>query len=235
MAEESGDNNDPPKDPPKGEEEPSEGDDLKVEDVVAIEPDELTDEQKTFLDENKADLTDEQREKFGIEPDEEPPLDPEKVKIKVKTKTKKKEETPPTKKEEDDDEVDPEDRQAISKVVREETADLRQESRGIKDEIAVDTFIRDNPEFSRYRAVALKYMKNPSHSNLPASSIMAIISAKDQQAIGAKKERDTKEKVDLTKTGGSQVRTPVGGKVDWSEASPKEIEAQKAKIISQTR
>lgn len=226
---------DPPATPPPGDTSPPPGDaEIKLEDVVEVEPDKLSEEQKTFLNENKGELTDEQREKYSIEPDEEKPLDPSKIKIKVRTKQKKT--TKPAKGGDGDGdgegEIDPEDRATMSKVVAEETADLRKQNQVVRDEVELDTFIRANPEYTKYRAVALKYMKNPSHSNLPASSIMAIISAEDQQAIGAKKERETQKKVGDTQTGGNQVRTPVGGKVDWSKATPEQVEAKRVQVIS---
>lgn len=68
------------------DDEGDEGDELVLEDVVKVDPEELTDEQKTFLEEKKADLTDEQAEEFGIEKEEKKTS----KKIGVKKKTSKK-------------------------------------------------------------------------------------------------------------------------------------------------
>ena len=107
--------------------------------------------------------------------------------------------------------------------------------RDTKDQIEVDSFIRDNPEYSKYRAVALKYMKSSAYGNVPAHNIMAIVASRDLQKLGAEKEREAAEKAKNTGGGGSSFRKPKGGEIDWSKATPEEMAAKRAEILEDSR
>ena len=198
--------------------------DLKLEDVVEVAPDKISEEQKTFLEENKADLSDEQAEKFGLKKEEEEEeINIDDVKPETRTKVKKQP------KKEEEEETDPEDKKVIGGIVKQQ---LKEAGVGeAKDQIEVDSFIRDNPEYSKYRAAALKYMKNSSYNNIPAHNIMAIVASRDQQKIGAKKEREAAEQAKSTQGGGTTIRKADGGKTDWHKATPEQVEAQKAKVL----
>lgn len=50
---------------------------MKVEDLRSKEVKDLTDEEQKFLSENKADLTDDERTKFGLEDEPAPTPEPE--------------------------------------------------------------------------------------------------------------------------------------------------------------
>ena len=211
-------NNDPPEIDPE---------DLKLDQVVGMETDDLTDTHKEFLEENKGNLTDDQKVKFGLDKEEEESegdegdegkeddegdeeegkeIDPNKVKIRVKRKTVKE-----IKKVDPDDEDDPDDVETITKIVGKETAGIKQSQQEFKDQQAIDALIANTPELKKYRAVALKYMKDSSWNNISASSVMKVLSAEDQQAIGARKEREAAKKARDTRSGGSSVR-PVSSK-----------------------
>ncbi len=200
---------------------------LVLEEVVDVAPEDLDDDQKTFIQENADDLSDEQKETFKdvIEEEEEPA--PEDVEPETRTKPIEK----PEKKEEEEEEVDPDDEAAIGKVVDKRLGQVTEDLRTTKDQMEVDAFIRDNPDYSKYRTLALKYMKNSAYGNIPAHNIMAIVAGKDQQKIGAKKEREAEEKAKDTQGGGTSVRKPKGGGVDWGKASTKEVDAKKAEIF----
>lgn len=101
-----------------------------------------------------------------------------------------------------------------------------------KDQLEVDAYLRTNPEFSKYRNVALKYMEHPAYSNIPASNIMAIVAHKDLLAIGAKKEREAQKVVKSTQNTGTTVRG-VETTIDWSSMTDAEFQARKAKILNQ--
>ena len=58
---------------------------IVLEEVVELAPEDLSDEQKTFLEENKATLTPEQATKFGIT-QEIKPVVPEEVVVETRTK-----------------------------------------------------------------------------------------------------------------------------------------------------
>ena len=63
---------------------------LNLEEVVEVAPEELSDDQKTFLEENKGDLSDEQAEKFGItKEEEEKPINVDDITPETRTKVKK--------------------------------------------------------------------------------------------------------------------------------------------------
>jgi len=194
-----------------------EDNELNLEEVVEVEPGELSEDQKTFLEENKGDLTDEQAEKFGIEREEEEEEEEPRTRATPPVKTKK----------EDDEEIDPDDEERINKVV-----DKRMERAGMgetRDQLQVDAVIRDKPELASYRARALKYMK--VHPTLVAQDAVAIVSNKDAQAIGAKKEREAAEKVNKTKSPGGTVRKVSGGGVDWSKATKEEVDAKRDEVM----
>ena len=202
--------------------EPNTPPELVLDDVVAVEADQLSEDQKTFLETNKADLTDEQAEKFSItrEEEEEEP----------QTRAPA---TPPTKPKDDEEEdIDEEDQARISRIVDER---LKQAGVGdTRDQLQVDSVIRDSPELSPYRARALKYMT--VHPTLVAQDAMNIVTAKDQQKIGAQKEREAQEKAGSTRNSGGTVRsTGTTTGVDWSKASTEDINAKRDEIIRNSR
>lgn len=201
---------------------------LNLEEVVEVSPKDLSDEQATFIQENEDKLSDEQKEVFKdtLKKEEEEEEEPEADDVEPETRTRVKEDKD---KGDEDDEVDPDDEAAISKVVAKQ---LKEAGVGdAKDQLEVDAFIRSKPEMGKYRAVALKYMSNPAYSNIPAHNIMAMVSAKDQQKIGAQKEREAAEKAKDTQGGGTTVRKTKAGAIDWSKATQEEIDQKKAEIF----
>lgn len=204
---------------------------LNLDEVVNVEPDKLTEEQKTFLNENKENLTPEQKEKFGIKAEEQAP-NPDEItpETRVEKKDDKTTDTTP-----EDEEVDPEDEKTIGKVVDKKLKSVNEnikQIQSLKDQAEVDGYLRDNPQFSKYRGVMLKYMSHPSYQNIPAHNIAAIIAAKDLMKIGAEKEREAQKKANDTKDGGTQMRKQ-SGKVDWHNAPKTDFENQRAKVLGQ--
>lgn len=225
----------PTKDDPK--DSPPE---LVLDEVVDVAPDELDDDQTTFLRENVDDLSDEQKETFKDVLKKEEDALPEEIDVETRTpkikKTKKT--TPEPSDDDDDDEVDPDDEAAIDKVVKKQLKPLQDQvdaqnkrSQTLTDATQVDSYIRDNPEFGKYRANALKYMI--AHPSLVAEDAFRIVSSKDQQKIGAEKEREATKKAKDTQGGGSSARKPKAGKVDWGAATPEELAEKKAEILDQ--
>ena len=198
---------------------------LVLSEVAEVAPDDLSDEQTTFLQENADDLSDEQKETFkdALEKKDDD-VDPEDVEPETRTTPK------PKKKETDDsedDDIDPDDEARINKVVAKQ---LKEAGVGdTKDQLEVDNFIRSKPEYSKYRVNALKYMK--AHPSLVARDAVRIVSADDQQKMGARKEREASQKVKDTQGGGSSARKPVDGKTDWGKATPEEMAAKKNEIL----
>jgi len=213
---------------------------LVLEEVVEVSPEELSEDQTTYLRENVDDLTDEQKVTFKeVLEEEEEEIDLDKVKPESRV-PKKKKPAEPTEPEDDDDETAPEDKAVIDKRVDQRVKPLEEKidaqakrAQKLADEGEVDAFIRGKPEFAKYRGVALKYMGHSAYSNIPVHNIMAIVAKEDLQKMGAKKERDARKKTDDTKSPGGSVRKPGEGKIDWSKASKEEVEAHRAKVLGQ--
>lgn len=199
---------------------------LTLETVTAIDPADLTDDHKAFLEEHKADLTPEQATQYGITQEKKDEvIKPEDIEVETRTKTEEK-----PKEGEEDDEVTPEDEATIGKIV-----DKRLRDAGVaetKDQLEVDALIRVKPEYSKYRDVALKYMAHPAYKNIPAHNIMAIVASKDLQAIGAQKEREAARKAKETEDTGGSKRTTTG-KIDWSNVSKEDFNKHKAQVMGQ--
>lgn len=213
---------------------------ITLETVTAVEPADLTDEQTKFLQENADTLSDEQKETYKdvLTPkNEEIDLDSLEPETRGGKKAEKKDDvTPaPKDKEDDDDAIDPDDEKTIGKVVKREMEPVQEaikQLNELKNEREVDSFIRGNSEYAKYRDAALKYMSHPAYSNIPAKNIMAIVAAKDLQALGAKKEREAAAKAKETNSGnGTTTRPQSGGKTDWTNMSKEEFQKQKQAIM----
>lgn len=131
----------------------------------------------------------------------------------------------------DDVEVTDEDEKKISKVVAKQLESQRAELQKMKDEAEVSSYIADNPQLKPYRAAILKYMSHPAYSNIPVKNIAAIVAADKLIKIGAQKEREAQEKVRETQVNkGATVRKQTDQGIDWSKATPEEVQAQLRKI-----
>lgn len=222
---------------------PEEPTELVLEEVVEVAPDKLSEEQTTYLRENTDDLSDDQKETFKdvLEDKEDEDVDPDDVKVQTRVPKKKKTDAPDDD-DDEDDETDPEDKATIDKRVDSKLKPMQdrldaqdKRSQKVANEVEVDAYIRDNPDFKKYRGVILKHMKHPDYSNVPASSIAAIVSAEDQQKIGAKKEREATEKARDTQSPGTTVRKPSAGEIDWSKAKPEDVAAKRQEILDKSR
>lgn len=135
---------------------------------------------------------------------------------------------------EDDDEIDSDDEKAISKVVDKKLKDVNKklaQVEKLKDETEVNAFIQGQPEYAKYKSSALKFMAHPAYKNIPVDNIMAMLSAKDAQKIGAAKERETQRKVKETQTNASQSRKESGGKPDYKNMSSEEFNKAKQEVL----
>ena len=231
--------------------------DLNLDDVVGMEPADLTETHKTFLEDNKSHLTDDQTAKFGLgadssgdgdsggdkdddkgdddkkddeEKDDDSDINPDDLEIKTKRKITKKNDD---KDDSDDDDMDAEEAKRVQRMVDQQTQGIRENQQDFEDKQAVDSLIRETPELKKHRGVVLKYAKNPAYSNVPIKNIMDMVSGVDQQKIGARKEREAAEKVKKTQSGGSSARSASGGAKDWATASTKDVESQIARAKGQ--
>lgn len=213
-----------------GEEAPE----LTLESVDSFDAENLSDDQKTFLEENKSDLTPEQAEKFGIEVEKKDDApNPDDVDPETRGGKPKEDKPKDGEGEGEDDDLDPDDEKKISKVVKTQVSEAMKEVQAIKDQNEVNSFIRQNPEYAKYEAVVLKYMGHEAYRNIPVKNIMAMVSSNDMMKIGAQKEREAAKKAKDTQGGGTQQRKPAGGKVDWKNATKEDFEAEKQRVLQQ--
>jgi hypothetical protein len=189
---------------------------LVLEEVVSKEVTDLTDPEKAFLTEHKDELTTTESTKFGIQVET-------KVEPEVRSTIK-----PPEKPKDDDntEEVLPEDEAAITKVVNKRVAPLEEQAKQQQDVIDVNNLIASKPEYAPYREQILAYAKHDAYKQIPIHNIAAIVTSKDQQKIGARKEREAAKKVAETKTGGTTARPTGTQKVDWHAASSEDYKAR---------
>ena len=132
-----------------------------------------------------------------------------------------------------DDDIDPEDRARINKVVDKRMSKAEKMIQNQNDEIAVNTFIINNPEMAKYKPVIKKYMTHKAYRNIPVKHIASIVSAKDMKKIGAKMERQAQKKVNQTKNPGNGSRKTAPPKFDAASASFGEMELEIAKVKGQ--
>ena len=209
---------------------------LTLDTVVELESDALSDEQRTFLEENKDSLDDGQREKFGIEAS----VNYDELEIETRTikETDEKPTDPADPVDPEDGDVDLDDLKAIKKIISKETQPIAQQQQkqvqrlqGVVDTAEVNEYLRQQPELEKYRKSILKHMSHPSYSDIPVRHIAAMVSAKDQQKIGAIKEREATKKADDTKNLGTGARKPTGDAKNWGTAPVEEFNAQRAEVL----
>jgi hypothetical protein len=189
----------------------------------AVAPDQLSDEQKTFLTDNADKLDDATAEKYGVTKTAAPyvPEDPD--------KDKKIEEH----KEGEDDEMDEDEKGKITKLVHKEMSSFVQQTQSTAQAVAVDSFIQskvaDMPSASKYRQAMIDTLKIPAYSHLKPNEVFNIVAGSELMRIGAERERETSAKVKGTQVRSSTARVPSGQK-DWGSASKEEFEAKKAEV-----
>jgi len=214
--------------------------DLILDDVVGMEPADLTDTHREYLEQNKSYLTGDQQAKFfgaaegGGEggkkedagDDKKDEYNPDAVEPGVKKAI-----TLDLGNDDEDDDMNAEDKARINKQVARGSQQIIERQQLTEDTQAVNNIINDNPELKPYKALALKYMK--AHPSLVAEDAMKIASAGDQQRIGARREREASEKAKKTQSGGSTFRSGETGSKDWSSATSAEVELQIARSKGQ--
>jgi hypothetical protein len=131
--------------------------------------------------------------------------------------------------EEDDDSMDEDERKAIDSRIQKQLTPIQKQIQRQNDEIEVNGFLVDNPEYSKYKPAIMKFIGHSAYKNIPVSAIAAIVSSKDSQRIGAAKERAAAAKVKGTQAGGNQTRSndAAGNKDIWA-MNKQEWEAYKA-------
>ncbi len=189
------------------------------EEDTGDEGEDSTDENEDSKEDEDKDEGDNADDDKDSEDSSEDPINPDDVEVDTRGEVKPKKPDAPAKPSESDEDIDAEDQKTITTIVQRETAEIKKSNRALEDKVDVDSFIRDNPQFSRYRGTMLKHMGHESYKNVSVKNIAAIVSAEDMQKLGAKKEREASEKAKETEDKGGSARKTIGGKVDWHNAS----------------
>lgn len=189
---------------------------------------ETPEEEVETPDEKVEEKSEEETPEEELEQKEEPekPINPDDIEIQIR-KTAAEEPI------DYGDDIDPDDVKVISKVVEKQTASVKQKLQEAQDQAEIDSYLRNNPEMTKYKPVIEKYIKHPVYSQIPVKNIAAMVASDELMKIGAKKEREAQIKADSTKQVGTQVRKPQAGQKDWTRASRDEFEAQKRRVLGQ--
>lgn len=226
---------------------------LSVNEILQLDPTEVDADQKTFLQEHVSEVPEEHITKFGLtktDPKETKKEDGElfdasKIEPEVRRKADA-EKKPIDKGIKDDDEDDgilDEDKKAFEKFASRLIKPLQDEISALKgntDNVAVvsdvNSFLTDHSEYAKYKAGIVKYAQHPSYSNVSIDNIAFIVSGKDQQAIGARKEREAVAKAKATQikeNGGDTIVEDKNAKPDFLAMPKKDFEAARSKILGQ--
>lgn len=186
---------------------------LNLEEITTKEPDQLTEDEKSFLNDNKDQLGEDVAKKYGIDKTPEP------IVPQTRFQDQQKDDDG------EDGDIDPDDEKTISKVVDKK---LRQQ----QDQAELNAFIVENPEFSKYKTAIETYMKHPTYNNIPVANIAAIVAHKDLMKLGAQKEREAQKRASDTKNNvnnSSRADTKKG--TDWGSASPEAVAQKRAEVL----
>lgn len=211
---------------------------LTVETVTAVEPDKLDDSQRSFLEEHKAELSEEQRGKYFPEKKDEDEFqdNEEEVPPSRAPKAKAEGEEPPKKKEGEEDDIDDEDEEVIGKVVNKKTSKIEErlnqaEEREFQREVKAELsdILKANPEYEKYKGRIERFVNHPNRigmirNGLPVTSVVAEALAPVMQRLGAIKERAAAKAAAETTSDGTTHRPAPKGKVDYSKMSDDEIQ-----------
>ena len=234
--------------------------DFNLDEILPLDPTDLSNEQRDFLVQNKEQLSDEDVAKFGLSEGAKATTETKEgdnkgksttedeaffdaTKLEVETRGKKTEVKAPAGDDDDDDDILPEDKKMFEKVIGKYVKPLQDEIQALKGNtgeqqhvLDTDSFIAENPEYKKYRAGIIKFAKDPAYANVAVSNIAIIVSGKDQQAIGAKKEREAQQKAKATQQDGNQGNTIIkdkNAKVDYLTMPKAEFEKERSKVLGQ--
>lgn len=195
---------------------------MDIEEVVQLDPADttkFTSEHKTFLDENKNQLTTDELIKFGYTVESVKPAARSAV-----------DNTPPAKK--DGEEEPDEEAVKIQKAVSAAMEPERKRARELQDKVEVDTFIVSNPAYGKYRTSIEAHVKDPVYANVPVDRIAKMVAADDLMKIGARAERAAAARASSTANPGNGDRKSGSGDAkNWLTASKEDFEAKKREIM----
>ena len=208
-------------------------DELTIESITsgdtAVDPESLSDEQRSFLTSKAADLPDDVAEKYGIEKPINPFV-PEPIVTGKQGDGKDGEGD-----DDDDDDFTPTQKVKIAKLVDSKVSPYIQQTAEQRSQLAVDSFIRENsaniPNVAKFREAMLKTSKIDGYQHLPAQALFNIVAGPELIRLGAAKERAAAAKAKSTIINNSSGGRGGGKAKDWSTASKEEFEAKKNELL----
>lgn len=136
---------------------------------------------------------------------------------------------------EEDDDLDPDDKERILKTVTPLMQPFIDKTLQAEDNAEVDAFIAKNPEFSPYAAKARKFMSHETRRHIPIETIfMEVVGVDGMMKLGAQRLKNANDKAKNGQTGGGSPGEG-GGKKSWANATPAEMEAERARIYANRR
>lgn len=132
----------------------------------------------------------------------------------------------------DDSDLHPEDAEILNQAVAQAVKPLTDQIQQQKDQAELNTFISENPHFKPYQAKIERFLKHPSRSHLPISTIaMEAAGPEGMMKIGARMARTADTKKNSSKSGGSTGGNRGGApaKSAW-EMSPEEFAAEQQRV-----
>ncbi len=154
--------------------------------------------------------------------------------------TKKDDEEEEHEDEPDEGDVDEEDAKVIKKVLGKELsrtlAPILERQIAEEDEVEVQGFLAQNPDFKKYEAKARNYMKHPSRREVPIKAIFYEVAGDDLLKIGAERAKKANDDALRDSAGGG------GGGSDDDNVSeidaiktPEQMAAYKEKVREKIR
>lgn len=119
----------------------------------------------------------------------------------AKLEAKKNEEDSDDESDEDDD-IDEEDEKVIKKVASKMLAPIFEKQIAEEDEMEVQQFVANNPDFKPYEAKVKVFMKHPSRRDLPIESIFYEVAGPDLLKIGAARAKAADDEARENSAGG---------------------------------
>lgn len=184
---------------------------------IKVETPDVTD----VKEEETEELGSEDKEEEVVEEKEEV-IDPEKLVIETRAEDEEKVNY---------EGIDEADLKTVGTIVEKQTAGIKKIVQDTRDRVEVDSYLNEHPEFLKYKAIVLKYIKHPVYNKIPVKNIVAMVASNDLLKIGAEKERAAQKKADATKTPSSTARKDGGQGVDWGKATKEEFEKKKMEVL----
>lgn len=194
---------------------------LNIDDVVQLEPDQLDDTQKSFLEANKDQLTTDELQKFGFEVK---PVEP--------TSRQTPEPPKPNTPEKGDTGAAPgADDDKVRGVINEYMTPYLKQQQEQQNRIEIDSFLAANPDYSKYKSSIEKHVADPAYARIPVDRIAKMVAADDLMKIGARRERETQRRADSTRNNMNGARNTNANQKDWGSASKEDFEAKRAEVL----